>query len=99
MKKEKGRADQANRTVCYSRLCGTVGQTGTIHESDGRLGILGDVANEKIPPDGIRIDTDAVPDQIRFDLAAATLSFVMECMRCPEIREKIDIRVREKRGE
>lgn len=99
MKQEKGRVDQPYRTVCYSRLCGIDELAEIIDESEDRLVIHGDVVYEKISPEGIRVDTDAVPDHVRDDLAAATLSFVMECMRCPEIREKMDIRMREKRGE
>lgn len=45
----------------------------------------------------IKIDTSAIPDEVRDDLAAATLDLICGILREPGGREKINAKIKQKR--
>ena len=96
-KKRKHGEDQPLQTICYCRLCSIDEFAGTLDEHNDRYMVHNNVVYEKISPDGIRIDTDSIPDHVRNDLAAATLDFVRRMMQEPGTKEKIEAKIRAKK--
>ena len=52
---------------------------------------------EKIPPAGIRIYTDAIPDHVYEDFAVAMLNFVRRTMQESDTREKSEASIHTKK--